>query len=460
MLPLSLAELAALTGGRLADALDPAAQVTAPLAFDSRTVQPGGLFACLKGEHTDGHDYAAHAVRAGAVAVLADRQVGVPAVVVPDVLVAMSDVARTVADRLTDTTVIGITGSAGKTTTKDLLLQILRRIAPTVATEKSFNNEIGLPVTVCRADADTRYLVLEMGARGRGHIEQLCAVARPRISGVLCVGTAHVGEFGSRQAIADAKAEIIEALPDAADGGIAVLGGDDPLVRGMATRTRARVLQFGRAPDAHLRISDVQLDEAGRSRFTLTTPQATAPVRLQLYGEHHVANAAAAAALALAAGADLDTVAAALTEAQPLSSGRMQVTERPDGVTVVNDAYNASPDSMRAAFHALGTLARGRRIVAVLGEMRELGHESAQAHEDIGRQAAACGVQYLITIGGEDARAMAVAARAGGAQAEHVQDRAAVLPLLEDLLGPGDVVLVKGANACGLEATARQLGAC
>jgi UDP-N-acetylmuramoyl-tripeptide--D-alanyl-D-alanine ligase len=457
VLTASLAELADLTGGRLADVPDPAAEVTGPLAFDSRTVALGGLFACLKGEHTDGHDHAVDAVRAGAVAVLATRPVGIPAIVVPDVLAAMSDVARSVAARLTGATVIAITGSAGKTTTKDLLLQILQRIGPTVATEKSFNNEIGLPVTVCRADSTTRHLILEMGARGRGHIDQLCAVAPPRISTVLCVGTAHVGEFGSRQAIADAKAEILQALPHASDGGIAVLNADDPLVRAMADRTDARTILVGKAQDAHVRIADVALDEAGRPRFSLSTDQGTLGVQLRLHGEHHVANAGAAAALALAAGADLETIAATLSEAEPLSSGRMQVTERPDGVTVINDAYNASPDSMRAALGTLATMARGRRTIAVLGEMKELGHDTRPIHEDIGRQAAASGVDHLIAVGAQDAQAMANAANAEGATADHLPDKAGIPPLLDSLLEPGDILLIKGANALGLETIARQI---
>ncbi|MBT2525428.1 UDP-N-acetylmuramoyl-tripeptide--D-alanyl-D-alanine ligase [Streptomyces sp. ISL-99] len=457
MLPLTLAAIADITGGRLTDVPDPTAQATAPLSFDSRQVQPGGLFACLSGTRSDGHSHAPAALAQGAVAALATRPVGVPAVIVGDVLTAMADLARHTATQLTATTVIAITGSAGKTTAKDLLLQILRRTGPTVATERSFNNEIGLPATVLRATADTRHLILEMGARGKGHIAHLCAIAPPRISTVLGIGSAHLGEFGSRQATADAKAEILDNLPTAEAGGIAVLNADDELVRAMTTRTSARVLWFGRHHTADIHAQDSTLDHQGRARFILRTPDGTAPVRLRLHGEHNITNALAAAALAHAAGTPLDSIATALNVAEPLSSGRMQILTRPDGVTVINDAYNANPDSMTAALNTLFALAEPGHAVAVLGEMREIGDESARDHREVGRTAARIGLRQIITVGGPDASAMAEAAQAGGITATHVTNKDHVPALISKILAPGDHVLVKGANALGLETTAQQI---
>ncbi len=257
-----------------------------------------------------------------------------------------------------------MTGSAGKTSTKDLIAQLVGRAGPTVHPPGSFNNEIGLPLTVLRADAATRHLVLEMGARGIGHIAYLTGIARPDVGVVLNVGTAHVGEFGSRENIARAKGEIVEAVPP---GGTAVLNADDPLVAAMASRTEGEVVTFGRGPDAAVRAVDETLDEQGRARFTLVTPEGTAPVALRLHGAHAVPNALAAAAAARAAGLAPDAIAEGLSAAVPVSRWRMEVTERADGVTVVNDAYNANPDSTRAALDVLVHMARGRRAFAVLG---------------------------------------------------------------------------------------------
>ncbi|BCB73891.1 hypothetical protein Pflav_003010 [Phytohabitans flavus] len=293
MIPLTLAEIAAAVDGRL-DGGDPAARVTGTVEFDSRKVTPGGLFVAFPGEKVDGHDYAEAAVAAGAVAVLASRPVPVPAVLVDDQLDAMAALARYVVDRLPSLVVVGLTGSSGKTTTKDLVAQLLTRLGPTVAPAGSFNNELGHPYTVLRADEETRFLVLEMGARGLGHITHLSAVAPPRVGVVINVGVAHIGEFGSVDAIAQAKGELVEALP--ADG-VAVLNADDPRVRAMAARTTARVVLAGEAPDASVRAVDVVM-EAGRATYTLVTPDGQAPVRLGIAGRHQVGNTLLAAAVA------------------------------------------------------------------------------------------------------------------------------------------------------------------
>ena len=463
MIPMTLAEVAQATGGTLHDVSDPQAQVTGPVVHDSRQVEPGALFAAVAGERADGHDFAEQVVRDGAVAVLASRPVGVPAVVVADVVVALGSLSRAVTARLAEagTTLVALTGSAGKTSTKDLIAQLLQRLGPTVFTRANNNNELGTPLTALRADLDTRFLVLEMGARHKGDIAQLTGLAQPRIGLVLNVGTAHVGEFGSRQAIADAKGEMVENLPAA---GRAVLNADDPLVRAMAARTRAGVLLFGESAEAQIRAEDVRLDASGRAEFTLVTPAGSAPVALRLYGEHHVSNALAAAAVATECGMDVEQVAAALGEAGSLSRWRMELTDRQDGVTVINDAYNANPDSMRAALRALAAIGgRGpgaRRTWAVLGEMRELGEESLAEHDAVGRLAVRLNIATLVAVGGREAACMELGARNEGSWGEEsvlVPDVDTAIELLREQVAPGDVVLVKASRSVGLERVAEAL---
>jgi UDP-N-acetylmuramoyl-tripeptide--D-alanyl-D-alanine ligase len=353
-------------------------------------------------------------------------------------------------------TTLGITGSSGKTSTKDLLGQVLATAGPTVSPPGSFNNDIGLPLTVLDAGEATRFLVLEMGSRGPGHIARLCRVARPDIGVVLNVGSAHLGEFGSPEGIAAAKGELVEALPAE---GTAVLNADDPRVLGMAARTVARVLTTGRGADADVRADDVELDDSGRARFTLRAAGASAAVGLQAVGEHQVANALSAAAAALAAGLPLPDVADALSAAVPRSRWRMEIARRADGVTVVNDAYNANPESMRAALAALTRLP-GRRRIAVLGGMAELGPGAAGEHERLGRDAVAAGVDLVVAVG-PDAVGIARGASAAGATQDegtvHVPDRAAARQLLTEVVVPGDVVLVKASRSYGLEVLAADL---
>jgi len=460
MIGLSVAEIAAITGGT-GGTPHGAAVVTGPAVIDSRRVTPGALFAALAGERADGHDFAAAAAAAGAAAVLASRPVpGVPAVVVPDVTAALAALARAVLGRLPGVIVAGITGSSGKTSTKDLTAQLAERLGPTVAPEGSYNNELGLPLTVLRADASTRYLILEMSARGAGHITALCDIAPPRIGAVLNVGRAHAGEFGSIDAVAKAKAELPEALPA---NGVAILNADDPRVLAMAARTPARVVTFSaeRASDADVRATDIRLDELGRASFRLLMPGGIAPVTLRLHGAHHVPNALAAAAIAAELGMDTPAIADALSNATSRSKWRMELRERPDGVLVVNDAYNANPESMRAAIDALAHIARGgrRRGFAVLGHMAELGDIAAESHHEAGRLAARAGVAGLIAVG-ELARPVLDGARAQPGwrgEAIAVADAPAAVAALRNLLRPGDVVLVKASRAAGLTEVAARL---
>ncbi|MCO1597879.1 UDP-N-acetylmuramoyl-tripeptide--D-alanyl-D-alanine ligase [Micromonospora sp. RHAY321] len=445
MIALSLAEVAAAVDGRLV-AADPAATVTGPVEFDSRKVAPGSLFVAFPGEKVDGHDYAAAAVASGAVAVLGTREVpGVPMVLVADALTAMGRLARAVVDRLPGLTVVGLTGSSGKTTTKDLIGQLTARLGATVAPPGSFNNELGHPYTALQAGPDTRYLVLEKGSRGVGHVRYLCEVVPPRISVVLNVGTSHIGEFGSQETIALAKGELVEALPS---DGLAVLNADDPRVDAMASRTRARVVRYGEAPDADVRAEDVTLDDRGRASYTLVTPEGSAPVRLGLTGRHQVSNTLAAAAVARELGMPLADLATALGELGLVSTRRMDVFDRPDGVTVIDDSYNANPASMSAALKALATLGRGRRTVAVLGYMAELGPFERDGHAEVGQLAAELGVDRLLVVGEPAAPIHEGATAVGnwGGESVLLTDQAAAVEVLRGELRPGDVVLVKGSR--------------
>jgi UDP-N-acetylmuramoyl-tripeptide--D-alanyl-D-alanine ligase len=453
MIPMRLDEIAGVVGGQVDG--DPSLTVTGHAYVDSRSPVAGGLFVAIAGERVDGHDYAA-----GAHAVLGSRPTGAPTVVVADPVVALGRLARHVVDRL-PATVLALTGSVGKTGTKDYLAGVLRTLVGAdgatrvAATEGNGNNEIGVPLTVLRAGATTDYLVVEMGARGIGHIAYLCDIAPPRIAAVLNVGTAHVGEFGGREQIALAKGEIVEALP--ADGS-AVLNADDPLVAAMGSRTRARVVTFGLAGD--VRYGDLELDALGRPGFALVHGQEEHRVQLLQTGAHQAQNAAAAAAMAVAAGFPLADVATALSEVAAASRWRMEVHERPDGMVVVNDAYNANPDSMRAALEALVAIgrARERRTVAVLGQMMELGDEHDAGHRSVGSAALELGVDVVVVVG-EAAAPMADAIDEGdgGPLVIRTEGRDEALAWVRQNAGPEDVVLVKASRGAALERVAEQL---
>lgn len=462
MIPLTLSTVAAATGAQLIG--DGEAVVTS-VEFDSRKVTPGALFVALAGDHVDGHDYAAAAAERGAVAVLGSRAAPeLPTLVANDVipgdpsaavLAALSALAHHVVTALVadGLTVIGVTGSAGKTSTKDLIAAVATRAGTVVAPPESFNNELGHPYTVLRAGRETDYLVLELSARGIGHIAQLARIAPPRIGAVLNVGSAHLGEFGSRDAIALAKGELVEALPSGADGGVAILNADDDRVAAMASRTSARIVRVSAQGAGDINAVDITLDQAARARFMLTTPEGSAPVALQVVGAHQVSNALVAAAVGRAIGLGVDAVAEALSAAAAASHWRMEVTELPGGITLINDAYNANPESMRAALTALERIGAGRRRFALLGEMAELGDDDGSAHRDLGARARGGGNRVIAV--GDGARAIAEgAAQASSAEVGepswYPTVDAAVAALCRDI-APGDVILVKASRAVGLE---------
>ncbi len=455
MISMTLGEVAAATGGVLVGPPS-AAELTVdgPVTTDSRECRAGSLYVARVGEHADGHSFAAAAGAAGAVGVLAERSLtDLPCVVVDDSQLAFGRLAREVVRRCPGLLVVGITGSSGKTSTKDLLASVLSTVGPTVAPVNSLNSEIGVPLTVCRVERDTRYLVAELGARGVGHVAYLAGVAAPTIGVVLNVGVAHLGEFGSVAAIAQAKGELVEALP--ADG-LAVLNADDPLVAAMASRSQARVVLVGESDGADVRAAEVRLDAAGRPSFVLRAPGGSAPVTLQLHGRHHVGNALAVAAVALEVGLTLDQVAVSLSAAVAGSRWRMEVTDRADGVTVVNDAYNANPDSMRAALRALQAMGRPdggarRRTWAVLGEMFELGPGTVAEHHGVGAFAAQHDIDVVVAVGAGGAPLADGARSGGGAVAViEVADAEAAYRLLEEQCRAGDVVLLKSSRDAGL----------
>lgn len=486
MIALTAAQIAEAVSGTLSATLDPAT-VLVHVTPDSREVTAEGtLYVAKPGERADGHDFIDTALGAGAAAVLAERATHAPdgaahpAIIVEDAVLAMGALAREVVRRVREhspTTVIGITGSAGKTTTKDLLAALLATQGPTVAPVGSYNGEVGVPLTVFRAELDTRFLVVEMGADHVGNIAYLCDIVRPDIGVVLMVGTAHAGSFGGVANIARTKGELVESLgPD----GVAVLNLDDERVAGMAARTAAPITWFtadergvaraaedvaaGRASGL-VAARDVRADDQERPVFGLQvgTEEAAVrhPVASGLTGLHHVHNVLAAAAAAHAAGMDPAEIARGLDGLGPASRFRMERTDRADGVTIINDAYNANPESMRAALRTLATLGRssGRRTWAVLGEMLELGDARVREHTLVGESVVRLNIAQLLVVGA-GARPLYIGALnegSWGEEAHFVEDAAQAEAFLAGRLRPGDLVLVKSSNGVGLAALGERL---
>lgn len=464
----TLTELAEATGGRLVPAGSSADGLVGPdVVIDTRLAGPGSVFVALPGERVDGHDFVDRALAAGSAAALVTREVDVAIdqVVVADGVQGLTGLATDVisnAHAAGSLRVVAITGSSGKTSTKDIVAQLLETAGETVSPMGSFNNEIGVPLTACRVGESTRFLVSEMGARGVGHIAWLCSIVRPDVSMVLNVGSAHLGEFGSVEAIARAKGEIVENL---GEDGWAVLNLDDARVAAMAQRTRARVAWFSvtdaAAPqDAELvvRARDLHPDDLQQYSFTLVVERAGAEPRtdaisLPLIGRHQVANAVAAVAAALAAGVELNDIVAALPRLAHRSAMRMELVVRADGAAIINDCYNANPDSMRAALDALAPLGAARRqahpsarVLAVLGDMLELGPETEALHEAIGEYAVGAGADEVIALGDHAPALVRGATGAGGSGRVASVEEAGSL-----VLARGDVVLVKASRGLALE---------
>ena len=486
MIALTAAQIAEAVSGTLSAPLDPATVVVHVTADSREVTAEGTLYVAKPGERADGHDFIDAALGAGAAAVLAERATHAPdgaahpAIIVEDAVLAMGALAREVVRRVREhspTTVIGITGSAGKTTTKDLLAALLATQGPTVAPVGSYNGEVGVPLTVFRAELDTRFLVVEMGADHVGNIAYLSDIVRPDIGVVLMVGTAHAGSFGGVANIARTKGELVEALgPD----GVAVLNLDDERVADMAARTAAPITWFtadergvaraaedvaaGRASGL-VAVREGRADDQERPVFDLQvgTDEAAVrhPVASGLTGLHHVHNVLAAAAAAHAAGMDPAEIARGLDGLGPVSRFRMERTDRADGVTIINDAYNANPESMRAALRTLATLGRssGRRTWAVLGEMLELGEARVREHTLVGESVVRLNIAQLLVVGA-GARPLYIGALnegSWGEEAHFVDDAAQAEAFLAEHLRPGDLVLVKSSNGVGLAALGERL---
>lgn len=445
-------QLAEITAGELrADAQTPVTGIST----DTRALKAGDAFIAIVGERFDGAEFAGRAMEAGAALVIAERAVEVPCIVVRDVQRALGAIARAHLDSLPRTKVIAITGSSGKTSTKDLVAQVLATAGETLAPVGSFNNEIGLPRTVLEATPATQFLVLEMGMRGLGHIDALCAIAPPDVATVINVGSAHVGVVGSRDVIAHGKAELLDALR--ADG-VAVINRDDAYAPMFRERARCAHIEFGIDAGA-VHASDIRLDDLARPSFILHIDSESAPVRMSLIGEHQVANALAAAAIAHACGMQTASIAQALTAAVVRSRWRMEHHELANGVTLINDAYNANPESMRSALRTLAAMGRGRRTWAVLGEMRELGAAAVEEHDALGRLVVRLDISKLVAVGELGKIIQMGAAQEGswGDEAVHVQDVDEAVKYVTDRWQPGDIVLVKASRSIGLERVAQAL---
>lgn len=468
MIALSLADIAAAANGELHLAAGPAALTRGTLVAgavhtDSREVGAGDVFVAKPGEETDGHLFAPAAVAAGAAVIVVERLLDLPVaqVLVADAVTALGDLATFVIGRVRSAgrlKIVGVTGSNGKTTTKNLLRAILERVGPTVAARASFNNEVGAPLTMLEVTDQTEFLVAEMGASDIGEIARLVRMARPDIGIVLTVGLAHAGGFGGIEATVRAKAEMVTDLDPA---GVAVLNADDDRVAGMAALTPARVLWFGTGERAAVRASDIHGSRTGTT-FTLHLPDGQSrPVSFRVLGEHHVMNALAASAAAHDLGVPIADIVAALESVTVAERWRMEVMGGRDDITVINDAYNASPDSMAAALKTLAQIRKpAGRTIAVLGEMSELGELSGDEHDRIGLLAVRLNISHLVVVG-PAARRMHISTIKEGSwdgESAYVDTADEAFALLRDTVEPGDTVLVKSSNSAGLRFLGDRLG--
>ncbi|HWI32146.1 MAG TPA: UDP-N-acetylmuramoyl-tripeptide--D-alanyl-D-alanine ligase [Microbacterium sp.] len=466
MIAMTLAEIAQVTGGTLSTARGdgPGTVVDGTVDTDSRNISEGGIFVAKPGAETDGHLFVATAVAAGAALALVQRPVDadVSQIIVPDVVAALADLAREVVARVRsrgDLRIVGITGSNGKTTTKNLLARILADEGETIAPVASFNNEVGAPLTMLRVTSSTRFLVSEFGASAPGEIARLAGLVNPDIGVVLMVGMAHAGGFGGIEATVRAKEELVRAVRP---GGLAVLNADDSRVATMADAAAERgvaVRWFGLGDAAEVRASDVDVSADGTA-CRVTADEASAALRLKVLGAHHVMNALAAIAAATALGVSLEHCIARLETVEIAERWRMQPMGSAS-VRIINDAYNASPDSMAAALRTLAQIVGpGERSVAVLGAMSELGEYAEDEHDRIGLLAVRLGIQRIVVVG-TGARRMFLEAVAQGSwdgEAVFFPDADAAFEYLRGELRDGDRVLVKSSNSAGLRHLGDRLG--
>jgi UDP-N-acetylmuramoyl-tripeptide--D-alanyl-D-alanine ligase len=442
MIPLQASAIAAIVGGSLhGDDL----RVTEPPVLNSADAIAGSLFLALKGENVDGHDFAADAFTRGAVVALVSKPVGGNHIIVDDVTRALGALAHHVRKELKNLSVVGITGSQGKTTTKELLASVLSQVAETVAPSGNYNNDLGAPISLLRCTEKTKFCIVEMGARHLGDIAKLVAIAEPDIGVVLKVGTAHLGEFGSVELIAQTKSEMISSLPDSA---VAILGNYDAFTPKMAELHKGRSVLFGEDGKCSIRATDIEFRE-GRAHFDLVTPEGRSAVGLRIVGMHQVANALAVAAIATELGLTLDQIAGGLSTAESNARWRMEIVELPQ-LLLINDSYNASPEAMSAALSTLALFAqeRGGESWAFLGKMHELGESSQSDHAAIGTLAQELGIDHLVCVGAPE---FAATMSKNGPTSIHLcSDKAEALTIAENL-NQGDVLLIKASRSEKLE---------
>mgnify|MGYP003333586092 FL=1 len=436
MIQIAASEIAKIVNGKYSGPAD--LLISGGISFDSRNVKSGDLFLALKGEVRDGHDYLDEAFAKGASLALTQRSIKQPHIQVDDVLVALSKLAREVRSKLTGLKVIGITGSQGKTTTKDILATVLSAFGPTVVAEGSFNNELGVPITLLSCNENFQFCVVEMGARHTGDIAALVKIANPNIGAVLKVGNAHLGEFGSREKIAETKSELVRGLQS---GATAILGNYDEFTPKMADGLGLKTILFGESSNCHIRAADIEI-RGGYPHFDLVTPDGRERVELQLLGEHQIANALAAAAISFALGMNTAAIAQALSAHHSHSKWRMELSEGRD-IVLINDSYNANPESMAAALKTLAliTQERGGRSWAFLGTMHELGPDSSALHKQIGKLVAELEIDHLVAIGNRD-----YLTEAHGSS-EQFFAKAEEAEKMIDKFEPGDVLLIKASRA-------------
>lgn len=448
MIPLTISQISEVISGKIVG--DKNKLITGAAFFDSRQPVPNGIFLALKGEHVDGHDFALNALQGGAGVVICTQEIGANCIVVPDVVEAITKLAAYVRQMLTGMKVIAITGSHGKTTTKDLSKHLLSMMGKTVAPKSSFNNDLGVPITILECTNETKFCILEMGARNLGDISKLERKFLPDLGVVLGVGSAHIGVFGSQEIIASAKSEMVKNLESSK---IAILGSYDDLTINMKKLTKAKVVTFGENSNNDVRATDVEIRE-GFAHFDLVTSFGRESVALRQAGRHQVANALAAAAIATALNMPIDKISAGLSTAETASKWRMELHEVA-GRLIINDSYNANPESMFAALDSLRLFAqeRGGRAWAFLGKMHELGNYSLAGHQEVARKAIDLEIDHLVAIGTKEYQVESELGSTEFLLVENIESAREIAAGSE----AGDVILVKGSRAEGLEKLAELL---
>lgn len=454
---LTLSQIAQIVGGQL---FGDGNLLISGITTDSRSVARGDLFCAIVGSRINGHDCIEAATTAGAVAGLVSQQVSGPHVLVPEsldgdpVVAALAKIATHVRASMKNIEVIGITGSSGKTSTKDMIGQVLANAGKTHAPAGSLNNELGLPLTILSAPDGLRFLVTEMGMRGMDQITYLCNIAFPTIGVITNVGQAHLGEVGSVENIAKAKSELVKALPD---DGVAILNADDPQVMAMQTMTKATVFSYGFATDADVRAEQISITPRGTYTFDLIYRGNRVATSLPFLGLHNISNVLAAAAVGISVGMELEDIAGAIADLKQMSKWRMEVHQVSNDVTVINDAYNANPESVAAALRTLANIPATGATWAVLGKMHELGESSDKLHAQIADLASELGISHLIAIG-ESARAYGLeSAMSSGANAVWLPDFQAATDYIVNGVNSGDVLLFKASRAEQFELLAKEV---